>query len=119
MMRKYGIFVLLAFVFALAQACSLDNDILKPDCEVFEVELTEKWWQPVGAKNSPAIRFTNGGEFEMETSSDSWTYEIFNCNTVKMANTETGQTEEWTIEDLNLDRLVIRHDQQSTHYTTK
>lgn len=118
-MRKYGIFVLLAFMFALAQACSLDNDILKPDCEVFEVELTGKWWHPQGHEGADNIMFTNEGTFKTEKSAGSWTYELFNCSTVKMANNETGETDEWVIEDLNLDRLVIRQNQTSVHYSPK
>ena len=116
-MKKYLFLGLLALLFALFSAsCSLNNNILKPDCEVFEVELTNKWWQPNGAKTDEKIKFSSG-KVESTQGSDSLTYIINNCNTIEVQNHSDNSTDMWIIEDLNLDRLVLRKDNNTVHYS--
>lgn len=116
-MKKYLFLAVLAVLFALFSAsCSMNNDILKPDCEVFEVELTNKWWQPNGAKTDEKIKFSSG-QVENTQSSDSMTYVISNCNTIEVVNHTDSSTDIWTIEDLNLDRLVLRKDNNTVRYS--
>ena len=115
-MKKYLFLGVMAVLFALFSAsCSLNNDILKPDCEVFEVELTNKWWQPTGSKTDERLRFASGKVESTETA-DSVTYVITNCNTIEVVNHTENAADQWTIEDLNLDRLVLRKDNNSVRY---
>ena len=119
MMRKYGFFVLMALAFAMVQACSMNNDILKPSCEVFEVELVNKWWQPQGQKQAEAVMFTADGTMKWTNTSAEKNYELANCNTLRVTDEETGTMNEWTIQDLNLDRLVIVENGTTVHYSPK
>lgn len=114
-MRKYVFLVLMAFAFALVHACSLNNDILKPDCEIFEVELTNKWWEPVGNKQAAKLMFEEG-KIKMAGSDANKSYTLSNCNTVTVQDNDSGSSETWTIEDLNLDRLTLRSAAGSVQY---
>jgi hypothetical protein len=116
-MRKWIFFTLIAFVFALLHACSLDNDMLKPNCEIFEIELVEKVWTPTGSKAGDPLFFTVDGLLREGASADSITYNIQNCNTLSMFNKTTGESREWTIEHLDLDKMTIKKGSETITYT--
>lgn len=109
--------VVIALVFATMQSCSLNNDILKPNCEVFEVELVEKAWHP--ADNREQLIFHSNHRLEVNNSQEDITWEISNCNTVMVTNHTAGTLQAWTIDNLNLEQLVIIRNKERVTYTNK
>ncbi len=116
-MRKVIYLTMLAMVFALVHACSLNNDILRPSCEVFEVEMVEKWWAPVGSKTDNKIMFHSNGLMEetnpnngwmFKSASDSVSYSLTNCNKLVVTNHTSGDIEEMEIFDLMPTVMVIQ-----------
>jgi hypothetical protein len=108
---------MLAMVFALVHACSLNNDILRPSCEVFEVEMVEKWWAPVGAKTDNKIMFHSNGLMEETDPTNGWmhksagdsvSYSLTNCNKLVVTNHTSGDIEEMEIYDLMPTVMIIQ-----------
>lgn len=115
-MRKWLFFTFVAFVMALIHACSLNNSIIKPNCQVFQIEMVEKWWVPNNEPTSTPdkIYFQSNGTMKKYADTDSISYELQNCNSLVMHNANTGETKQWVIKDLNPDRLVLEQDNNST-----
>lgn len=116
-MRKAIYLTMLAMVFALVHACSLNNDILRPSCEVFEVELVEKWWAPQGTKADNKIMFKANGQL-LETNpangwmhksaTDSVSYSLTNCNQLVVTNHTTGDVEAMEVYDLMPTVMIVQ-----------
>lgn len=116
-MRKVIYLTMLAMVFALVHACSLNNDILRPSCEVFEVEMVDKWWAPQGSKADNKIMFKSNGLL-METdpahgwmhksAEDSVSYTLTNCNKLVVTNHTSGDIEEMEVFDLMPDVMIVQ-----------
>ena len=117
-MRKAIYLTMLAMVFAMVHACSLNNDILRPSCEVFEVELVEKWWAPQGTtKSENKIMFKSNGRlmetdpahgWMHKTAEDSVSYSLTDCNKLVITNHTSGDIEEMEVYDLMPDVMTIQ-----------
>ncbi|CAN5300926.1 hypothetical protein BH09BAC1_BH09BAC1_31050 [soil metagenome] len=105
-------------VFALVHACSLNNEILRPSCEVFEVEMVDKWWAAQGTyKSDNKIMFKSDGQL-METdaahgwmhknAADSVSYSLTNCNKLVVTNHTSGDIEEMEVFDLMPDVMILQ-----------
>ncbi len=117
-MRKVIYLTMLAMVFALVHACSLNNEILRPSCEVFEVEMVDKWWSPQGThKSSNKIMFKSNGQIEEtipdngwmhKSAGDSVSYSLTDCNKLVITNHTSGDIEEMEVFDLMPDVMIIQ-----------
>ena len=105
--------LILAFLLAVLQACQ-DNQILKPSCRVFKVDLIERWWYPVESHGGQftKIFFTADGRIVKPFTEDSPAYTLENCNSIRVENTPNISVEFWTIKRLTHNELVITYDRE-------
>jgi len=117
-MRKGIYLTMLAMAFALVHACSLNNEILRPSCEVFEVEMVDKWWAAQGThKSENRIMFKSGGVMAEtdpangwmhKSATDSVSYSLTNCNKLVVTNHSSGDVEEMEVYDLMPDVMILQ-----------
>lgn len=120
MRKKLAFLTLVAVLFAVLHACSLNNNILIPDCQVFEVEMVDKWWYPTesGAKAQDRLYFTSQGQIQQLTVTDSVTFSINNCNALHIKNHDTGEMDQWNIIDLKPTDMVLEANGTRRAYST-
>ena len=104
----------MAFVFAMIHACSLQNNILKPSCQVFQFDMADKWWTPVGGGAADKMYFSSAGAVKQETSTDSITYTLQNCSSLIMHDYTTGETKDWVIQSLVPTKMIVMQDNVHT-----
>ena len=108
-MRKWLFFTFVAFVMAMIHACSLNNSIIKPNCQVFQFEMADKWWTPTGETGSQ-MYFSSAGDMKTKTGTDNVTYTIQNCNSLLWVNHTSGESKEWIIKQLDPKKMVLQMD---------
>ncbi len=86
MMKKFFYLTVVAFILAVFHACSLNNNILTPNCKVFEADLVDRWWYQVGETKENGIYFSSMGKCMKRNSTDSLTYTLTNCNKLNITN---------------------------------
>jgi hypothetical protein len=89
MMKKFFYLTVVAFIISVLHACSLNNNILTPDCKVFEADLVDRWWFQVGQNKENGIYFSSAGRCMKRNSSDSLTYTLTGCNKLNITNHTT------------------------------
>ena len=113
-MRKWIFFTFMAFVFAMIHACSLQNNIIKPSCQVFQFDMADKWWTPVGSNASGKLYFSSGGAVTQESTTDSVTYNLQNCSSLVMHDYTSGETKDWVIQSLVPTKMVVMQNNATT-----
>lgn len=112
-MRGVLTLVTAASLLALIHACSLDNNILKPKCRIFEIDLVERWWYPKDSQQSK-LYFKSNGEILMPASNGSWTFSLENCNKIQATDDINSVSEQWVIKALTDKDLQIAFDNNTT-----
>src|SRR5690554_3576530 len=87
-MKKFLLFSIGAFIFFLLHASSLENDIIKPNCQVSEPDLVDKWWKSEDglAEELPVIMFKRNNTLLIKGSDDEIKYNIQHCNKIEVEN---------------------------------
>lgn len=109
-MRKFLLFSFGAFIFALLHACSLENDIIKPNCQLSEPDLVDKWWKSDNelAKDMPVIMFRRNSVMQVKGSDDEIQYSIENCNKINIENITKSTMNRLTVVRMTPDEVVMR-----------
>lgn len=101
---------------ALAHACSMNNQILTPNCDIYQSELANTWWtaSDPAAGEKERVYFNADGTLQMGEISDSVRYDIQDCNRIKIDNITKADYEEWTIVSLTDNSLSLRYNGSKT-----
>ena len=110
-MRKWLFFTFVAFVMAMIHACSLNNNIIKPNCQIFQYEMADKWWTPTSGATGQ-VYFSAAGVMKNKAGTDSISYTLQNCNGLAWYNHTSGESKEWLIKELNPSKMVVQQDNQ-------
>ena len=103
-----ALLIIISFLLALVHSCSKDNGMLKPFCNISEVDLDEKWWYPENNTVEAAIYFRSNGLINIKGRTDSISFLMENCNKIHVTNLSTGYQEQWVIKNLSDKTLSIQ-----------
>lgn len=120
-MKKFLLFSLGAFLFALLHACSLENDIIKPTCQVSEPDLVDKWWKSNDelASDIPVLMFKRNNSMILKGSDDKIVYSIENCNKINVENDTKSTFTRLTVVRMTPEELIMRIDDSEKVIFTK
>lgn len=119
-MKKFLLFSFGAFIFALLHACSLENDIITPNCQLSEPDLVDKWWKSDDelAASMPVIMFKRNSTVKIKGSDDEVMYSIENCNKINVENVTKSTFDRLTVVRMTTDEVVMRvNDSEKVFYS--
>ncbi|MEX0812706.1 MAG: hypothetical protein WD048_10865 [Chitinophagales bacterium] len=111
-MKKFLLFSLGAFFFALLHACSLENDIIKPNCQLSEPDLVDKWWKSNDqlVESMPVVMFRRNSTMQIKGSDDELKYSIEHCNKINVENLTQSTFNRLTVVRMTPDEVIMRID---------
>ena len=116
--RGAVVLIVVSIILTVVHSCALDNHILKPSCVVFNYDLVEKWWEP-GLENFPAVYFNLNNQVVFKGATDSLTYELYNCDKLRVTDHTNNAQHEWEIKVLTDKELQIKFPDTTITYVRK
>lgn len=104
-----------AFVISVLHSCSLNNNILTPDCKIFESLLVDRWWHSENDRERK-IFFSSNGRMLIAGSQDSITYRIHSCNKISVSNHTAAFHETMELSKLLPDKAVFIEDGRVSNF---
>jgi hypothetical protein len=119
MMKKFFYLTVVAFIIAVLHACSLNNNIITPNCKVFEADLVDRWWYQIGETKENGIYFSSAGRCMKRNSTDSLTYTLSNCNKLRIINHTKMAHEVFEIGKLRPDEASMLINGELVNFATR